>query len=282
MQDTPHDLNRQLAQEAHDFSRKAVLAMHQSTIQYGVEAIRTAALVNGGAVVAMLAFEASIFKDKEQLALSLAPSIGIFLLGVILSGSASGTAYASQAFYERAESRVQLYFEHPFRRSTPQSKVCRRWALFFQIATIALVILAYLAIITGATLTWWALHGMENPFPSSRALNVLGITIGAVGFLILTVQLVMTTWKLREATIKQLTLEQSKVGKRFVHPNEAFLLSSEIVDAYNEGLQEKIAASIRSMEAEKSILNIHFIMISVGAALVLGGTLLQLAAAWFG
>lgn len=118
--------------------------MFKSVIEAGLNALKSAIVVNGGAAVALLAFLASIIKipspANDALTNNLASALLIFLIGTGHAATASGTRYLSQAAFSSA---LQDDYNN-------KSKSC--WnciGKFFQILSIILGLVAYAAFYYG-------------------------------------------------------------------------------------------------------------------------------------
>jgi hypothetical protein len=143
-------INHRAGERAHDVHRNAWLEHLKATIQFGVEAIRTAALINGGAVIASLALVGTIFGRHEVLAKSLIAPVTIFGFGALIAGLASASAYASQGFYTAAVSHEKLTWNHPYVEKTHKSKSRYRVGLIFHILCVILVLCSYACVTYGA------------------------------------------------------------------------------------------------------------------------------------
>lgn len=75
------------------------LESFRSVIQAGQNALRTAFLMNGGAAVALLAFAGHLATTDTDRVPSIAPSLMVFVGGVLVSALASGVTYISQWLY---------------------------------------------------------------------------------------------------------------------------------------------------------------------------------------
>ena len=73
--------------------------MFRAVISAGQNALRSAFLMNGGGAVAVLAFIGNLANNDPQRIPSLAPSLTVFVSGVLLVAVASGATYFSQWFY---------------------------------------------------------------------------------------------------------------------------------------------------------------------------------------
>jgi hypothetical protein len=75
------------------------IEMFRSVIQAGQNALRTAFLMNGGASVALLAFVGHLSNVAPEKVPTLAPSLAVFVTGVLVAALASSVTYLSQWFY---------------------------------------------------------------------------------------------------------------------------------------------------------------------------------------
>jgi hypothetical protein len=73
--------------------------MFKSVIAAGQSALKTSFLMNGGASLALLAFVGHLSSHNSGKIPLLAPSLAIFVAGVLVISLASGVTYLSQWFY---------------------------------------------------------------------------------------------------------------------------------------------------------------------------------------
>lgn len=85
--------------EEHKNIQAQGVEMFRSVIQAGQNALRTAFLMNGGASVALLAFVGHLSSVAPEKVPALAPSLAVFVGGVLVAALASGVTYLSQWFY---------------------------------------------------------------------------------------------------------------------------------------------------------------------------------------
>lgn len=153
-------LELELARTIHDEHRADAGRLFEATIQYGLEAIRTAALINGGAVIALVAFLGATYSasgDVEIMRHALWRPAFIFMSGAILCGISAGCAYFSQACFTEAHARVTLQWKRPFVLENPDQAYVQAWGKAFQGLAIAWVFFAYVALITGVGMLWFSL-----------------------------------------------------------------------------------------------------------------------------
>ncbi|WP_085026904.1 hypothetical protein [Ensifer aridi] len=120
--------------------------MH-SVISFGLEAIRTAALINGGAVIAVFAFLKALYgadgPEAKAMIGALQPAAFMFAAGAIFSGLASGFAYFAQYLYPATHVKWQLTWEFPYIKEGEGADRLRRFAAFWHALCIAFVIASY-------------------------------------------------------------------------------------------------------------------------------------------
>ena len=129
--------------EHHKMAMVTRLDLFKSTISLAVEAIKTAALVSGGAAIAALALVGQTASPRPTMAAAVAALMPLFWFALLASAIASATAYLAQACFQRQHESFRLSIESPYIEDTPASD---RWAmagLGFQFATMALIAAAY-------------------------------------------------------------------------------------------------------------------------------------------
>lgn len=153
LQFTKWKLEKEIAETVHADNRAAQGRTFDAAIQFSLEAMRTAVIVNGGAVIAIFAFLGATFsaegKDAAQIREALLTPALLFSLGATLSGIASGWAYFSQALFSNGDSMVTYHWDRPFIRDTEERDVNDRWARFFQALSVAFVIAGYGCLLIG-------------------------------------------------------------------------------------------------------------------------------------
>ena len=149
-------LNHEQAVATHASYQEDKRQVFGSAMDMALEAIRTAAIINGGAVVAVFALLGTLFEADD--AASKAVRIGIvlpaflFASGAVLSGIASGLSYFAQIAYARAHEEYHLTFEHPFVLETPSSRRFGIVGEFFRVIAVIAVLLSYASLIFGLAL----------------------------------------------------------------------------------------------------------------------------------
>lgn len=138
----------QIALRQHERLLAGSAADLRAAIDFGLEAIRTAALINGGSVLACFAFLGAVTELKGNGPLIL-HAAAWFAAGTILSGLASGAAYFSQINYAVSHPK-QLTWHRPFSETTEEEKRSREWAVWWRTITVCLLLGGYSCSIIGA------------------------------------------------------------------------------------------------------------------------------------
>ncbi len=132
-----------------------------SAMDMALEAIRTAALINGGAVIAVFALIGTLFEANDTVSktmrLAIIQPAFLFAGGAVLCGIASGMGYFAQIAFARAHEEFELNFEHPFIKATASSKRFQIAGECFRAVAVSAVILSYAALITGLVFGYEAL-----------------------------------------------------------------------------------------------------------------------------
>lgn len=122
--------------EQHHESR---LKLFESVISSGVAAIRLLAAINGGALIAMLAFAGGIAGKQKPILASLDPLIlatGWFGTGLVLAALAAGGMYFTQSLYASAGSAMDVSRDAPYFIDTKGSQRRHRCGLLMHVATV--------------------------------------------------------------------------------------------------------------------------------------------------
>ena len=133
------DLNRELALRAHEENRQMYTDARKAAIDSANVAIRALLLVNGGAVVALLAFIGAI-EAGESAAVSLEPlvePVWFFAIGTGLSAVISTLAYHVNMFDSDIISSVQLTWQHPYVVKKPVA----RWLFWSRTGVLCVALL---------------------------------------------------------------------------------------------------------------------------------------------
>ena len=130
-----------------------------AVITIGQGALKSGALINGGACVALLAFIGNIITKDASMISGLSTALLIFGCGVFFAAISSGTTYLAQENYERGK---------------------RKKAFFSQHLTIAFVGLSYLAFLLGGLQSWQTIHDWKPQKPAAIATQQQGKFKGSV------------------------------------------------------------------------------------------------------
>lgn len=141
-----HDLSLEHAKRAHDLNRQTSADHTKAAIESANLAIRSLILVNGGAVVALLAFLGSLESGDSENAVkvdALIVPLLSFGLGVAFSAVTVVLAYLVNMFDSDITNSVRLIWEHPYvedDEKAPRLKSWRFWlhifAIFFAFASL--------------------------------------------------------------------------------------------------------------------------------------------------
>ncbi len=85
-------------------SFKAIIAFANITI-------RSLLLINGGALVALLAFFGNTWKDSHSVIVLSIPSMKAYLLGLVFAVLVSGVAYIAQHYFTRQQNKAGITFQ---------------------------------------------------------------------------------------------------------------------------------------------------------------------------
>lgn len=155
-------INHEAALARHNlfFTQQAGLAT--SVISFGLEAIRTTALINGGAAIAVFAFLGALYGSENEasrrIIQALHPAAIYFSVGAIFSGMASGWAYFAQYKYLDGHNEATLHWDHPHVRHGEKSELAERWGMFWHALCVAFVVFSYAATALGLWNAWGAMN----------------------------------------------------------------------------------------------------------------------------
>ncbi|WP_282129516.1 hypothetical protein [Roseobacter litoralis] len=117
--------------------------LNSAAIESGILAVRTLVLVNGGAVVAMLAFLANFYDGSSGSELrGVLNSITLFGLGVFAGVLAAALSYFTNYSYACGVQGFDKTWEHPYIKETPEQKVWYRVGAYFHIAAVCAAIVS--------------------------------------------------------------------------------------------------------------------------------------------
>jgi len=113
-----------------------------AVITIGQGALKSGALINGGACVALLAFIGNILTKDASMISGLSTALIMFGCGVFFAAASSGTTYLAQVSYEKKK-----------------MKIARR----IHNLTIIIVILSYLSFLVGGLKSYQTIHDWKPP-----------------------------------------------------------------------------------------------------------------------
>ncbi len=111
-----------------------------AVITIGQGALKSGALINGGACVALLAFIGNIITKDTSMTSDLSTALLIFGGGLLFAAMSSGTTYLAQVNYETKKIKK---------------------AFIFHYLTISFVTLSYLSFLLGGLQSWQTIHEWE-------------------------------------------------------------------------------------------------------------------------
>ncbi|TXN40693.1 hypothetical protein FV232_24645 [Methylobacterium sp. WL30] len=138
--------NLRMAERAHDEASVETRTMLGTVITFGSEALKAAALINGGSAAAMLAF---IGTGRQPVTLDTIQALRLFGFGLFAATAATGGAYIAQYLYQNATDFRSYHWEYPFVRVSKKSRIFLRLGIAFHLATMLLVFIAYSCAVTG-------------------------------------------------------------------------------------------------------------------------------------
>jgi hypothetical protein len=159
------------AEREHDEHNKCRLASFTGVITYGAEALKGAALINGGSAAATLALISQTLEKHKALAGAMIGPLRLFGMGLLAAALASGVSYFSQMFFTRVAVFTDLTYHPPFVELGPEATTRLRIGRGLQGLAIILVFAAYCLALgycavgvpePDPTRAWW-LCGQEVP-----------------------------------------------------------------------------------------------------------------------
>ncbi|TXM63972.1 hypothetical protein [Methylobacterium sp. WL120] len=165
--ETPEQTERRIkeADAAHEQQFRAQLVTMPTVIAFGTEAMKSAALINGGAAAALLAY---IGAGRQEVTLGLIEAIRSFGTGLLCAAIAHAGSYITQFLYQHIQSLMSQHFVYPYIRVTRSSKIAFVFAVMLHVITLGLVCFAFWCAIKefyGASDT---LHPMDAVQPKGR------------------------------------------------------------------------------------------------------------------
>lgn len=161
MSDDPEELNRQHALRHHERLDRIEADNDKAAIDAGAIAVRTLVLVNGGAVVAMLAFLANVINegsgDQYDGVLS---SLTLFALGVFFAVGTAIGAYMTNLSAALRVAWTRRTWDYPYEKKTKQSKIWHRFSALFHYLSIGAGFTSLVLFLAGVLSLKQAMHAL--------------------------------------------------------------------------------------------------------------------------
>jgi hypothetical protein len=157
------EMKRQHAIAAHERSYQSLTDARKAAIDAATTAIRSLILVNGGAVVALLAFTGAIETSENGGTVSLdalAAPIWWFAIGVGLSATAAMWAYIVNVLDSDILASVRHVWQHPYIEEKEISKSLRIARAFFMWSGLCLALSSLFAFFSGVYTVTNAISGL--------------------------------------------------------------------------------------------------------------------------
>lgn len=135
-----------LAQREHNRSDRSAAGLFPAVTGFAVEALKAAALVNGGSAAAMLAF---IGTGRQPVTLDTIRGLELFAVGLLIAVAASAVSYVAQFFYLRQMQQLDHVWHHPFVVGNSASNRSKWVAVTSHVLGVALVLAAYGCAVAG-------------------------------------------------------------------------------------------------------------------------------------
>lgn len=146
------------AERAHETRDKWLAETNDTMIAYGVEALKSAALISGGSAAGLLAFMgALVAHDHGDIAAWFPWPLSRFVVALLCACLGSGSAYFAQLCFTQSLGKHEKIWTPPY---IVDGTAYRRWCrsgLLFQGLTIILVLASYTALIIGYLATYRAI-----------------------------------------------------------------------------------------------------------------------------
>lgn len=154
-------LNHESALAAHAQHGNTTAQLLEGGLSFALEAIRTAVLINGGAVVAMAAFIGATYNapngEVEPVRAALLLPAFLFAIGAVAAGLASECAYFTQLMYHEASDYQATEWDQPFIRDTASSKSKRWWGVLWHRLGVVMILGSYSTLVVGLVFAFRAL-----------------------------------------------------------------------------------------------------------------------------
>jgi hypothetical protein len=138
-----------LAERQHDEHGKQLAATFASIITFASEALKAAALINGGAAAASLALISQVIDKRPSLAGQMISPLRLFAAGLLAAVVATGLSHLAQLCFQNYGAKHELLWHHPWTRPMPSAARWNGRGVGFQVAAIFLVLSAYILALSG-------------------------------------------------------------------------------------------------------------------------------------
>jgi hypothetical protein len=132
------EINREHALLEHERLAANIGQLEAAAIESSTIVVRTLVLVNGGAVIAMMAFMANVVATPNaKNFVGVLDSLSLFAIGVFAAVITACAAYLTHLFYSYDKSSTMKTWKHPYSEQTKKSKRCRWWGRVFHIIAVS-------------------------------------------------------------------------------------------------------------------------------------------------
>lgn len=138
-----------VAEAAHEDHRRSILTLFGSVMSFGTEALKAAALINGGAAGATLALLSQTISSRPDLSSGLIGPLRCFGAGVISAGLAMAVGYFAQVCFHQELVKQAMIWNWPFIERTASSRKWLRAGIALQGFAITLGLLSFVCAVVG-------------------------------------------------------------------------------------------------------------------------------------
>jgi hypothetical protein len=164
------ELKRREAERVHDRSAAFADSTNEATVTSGLQAARTAILVNGGAAVSMLGFIGAL-TGQGRLTVAQMSNVASGLLwfggGVALGMLCVAFSYFTNYAYVSITNSKLYTWEHPYLMDGPTTKLWTRWGASFHVVAVVTGILAVAAFVAGIVDVYHSIVALSAQIPKS-------------------------------------------------------------------------------------------------------------------
>lgn len=141
--------NLEQARRQHDDLTKLGMAYLTSAVTMSSDAIKAAAVVNGGPAAALLAF---LGTGRTTPTWAYLASLAVFAAGFLCASFSSAFGYGAQLNYGNEQMEMKRSFDHPYAHETEASEASRKRALRYHSLGFWFVMAAYGLAVLGMAL----------------------------------------------------------------------------------------------------------------------------------